>query len=212
MAYDLQEQEQLEELKAFWKRYGNFLMTLLTVVLLAFAAYRGWGWYQARQSAAASAVYEELRVAAAAKDPAKVSQVAGTLFEQYGGTIYAQMGALLAAKVHADAGDLEAAKPPLEWAASRGSDQEYAHLARIRLAGLLLDEKDYDAGLALLPMNEAGAFAAAYADRRGDLLFAQGKTDEARAAWQQALASLPPRSPLRAVVEIKLDALGGAGA
>lgn len=211
MAYDLHEQEQLDDLKAFWKRYGNFLMTLLTVVLLAFAAYRGWGWYQARQAAAASTIYEELRVAAAARDPAKVTQVAGTLFEQYGSTVYAQMGALLAAKVHADAGDLKAAKPPLEWAATKG-DQEYAHLARIRLAGLLLDEKAYDAGLKLLPMDQAGAFAAAYADRRGDLLLAQGKTDEARAAWQQSLASLPPRSPLRALVEIKLDALGGAGA
>jgi predicted negative regulator of RcsB-dependent stress response len=211
MAYDLQEQEQIDELKAFWKRYGNFLLTVLTVALFAIAAYRGWGWYEGRQAAAASAVYDELRVAAAAKDTARVTQVAGTLFEQYGRTVYAQMGALLAARVHAEAGDAKAAKAPLEWAAGKG-DGEYAHLARIRLAGLLLDEKAYDEGLKLLPMDKAGEFAGAYADRRGDLLLAQGKAEEARAAWRQSLEKLPQRSPLRPLVEIKLDALGGAGA
>lgn len=211
MAYDLQEQEQIDELKAFWNRYGNFILTVVTVVLLAIAGYRGWGWYEARQAAAASAVYDELRVAAEAKDAARVTQVAGTLFEQHGRTVYARMGALLAAKVHADAGDLKAAKAPLQWAAEK-AEGEFAHLARIRLAGILLDEKAYDEGLKLLPMESAGDYAAAYADRRGDLLLAQGKAEEARAAWRQSLEKLPERSPLRALVEIKLDALAGAGA
>jgi predicted negative regulator of RcsB-dependent stress response len=85
-------------------------------------------------------------------------------------------------------------------------------MARIRLAGILLDEKAYDEGLKLLPMESAGEYAGAYADRRGDLLLAQGKSDEARAAWRQALEKLPERSPLRPLVEVKLDALGGAGA
>ncbi|MFP5460065.1 MAG: YfgM family protein [Gammaproteobacteria bacterium] len=211
MAYDLQEQEQIDELKAFWNRYGNFILTVLTVVLLGIAGYRGWGWYEARQAASASAVYDELRVAAAAKDPAKVGQAAGTLFEDYGRTAYARMGALAAARVHAEAGDLKAAKAPLQWAIDKGGD-EFAHMARIRLAGILLDEKAYDEGLKLLPMESAGEYAGAYADRRGDLLLAQGKSDEARAAWRQALEKLPERSPLRPLVEVKLDALGGAGA
>ena len=211
MAYDLQEQEQIDELKAFWNRYGNFILTVLTVVLLGIAGYRGWGWYEARQAAGASAVYDELRVAAAAKDPAKVGQAAGTLFEDYGRTVYARMGALVAARAHAEAGDLKAAKAPLQWAIDKGGD-EFAHMARVRLAGLLLDEKAYDEGLKLLPMESAGEYAGAYADRRGDLLLAQGKTDEARASWQQALEKLPQRSPLRPLVEVKLDSLGGAGA
>lgn len=211
MAYDLQEQEQIDELKAFWNRYGNFILTVLTVVLLGVAGYRGWGWYEARQAAGASAVYDELRVAAAAKDPAKVGQAAGTLFEDYGRTVYARMGALVAARAHIEAGDLKAAKAPLQWAIDKGGD-EFAHMARIRMAGVLLDEKAYDEGLKLLPMESAGEYAGAYADRRGDLLLAQGKSDEAHAAWRQALEKLPQRSPLRPLVEVKLDALGGAGA
>lgn len=211
MAYDLQEQEQIDELKAFWNRYGNFILTVLTVVLLAIAGYRGWGWYEARQAAGAAAVYEELRVAVEAKDPAKVGQAAGTLFEDYGRTVYARMGALLAARAHVSAGDLKAAKAPLQWVIDKGGD-EFAQMARLRLAGILLDEKAYDDGLKLLPMDGAGAYAGAYADRRGDLLLAQGKAEDARAAWRQALEKLPQRSPLRPVVEVKLDALGGAGA
>lgn len=211
MAYDLQEQEQIDELKAFWNRYGSFILTVLTVVLLGIAGYRGWGWYEARQAAGASAVYDELRVAAAAKDAAKVGQAAGTLFEDYDRTVYARMGALVAARAHAEAGDLKAAKAPLQWAIDK-DENEFAHMARIRLAGLLLDEKAYDEGLKLLPMESAGEYAGAYADRRGDLLLAQGKSEEARAAWRQALEKLPQRSPLRPLVEVKLDALGGAGA
>lgn len=211
MAYDLQEQEQIDELKAFWNRYGNLILTVLTVVLLGIAGYRGWGWYEARQAAGASVVYDELRVAAAAKDASKVGQAAGTLFEDYGRTVYARMGALVAARAHAEAGDLKAAKAPLQWAIDK-DDDEFAHMARIRLAGLLLDEKAYDEGLKLLPMESAGEYAGAYADRRGDLLLAQGKSEEARAAWRQALERLPQRSPLRPLVEIKLDALGGVGA
>lgn len=211
MAYDLQEQEQIDNLKAFWSRYGNFILTVVTVVLLAVAGYRGWGWYEARQAAAASVVYDELRVAAEARDVGRVTQVAGTLFEQHGRTVYAQMGALLAARVHAEAGDLRAAKAPLQWVVDK-TKGEFAHLARLRLAGILLDEKAYDEGLKLLPMDSAGEYAAAYADRRGDLLLAQGKTDEARAAWRQSLDKLPERSPMRPLVEIKLDAITEAGA
>lgn len=212
MAYNLEEQEQIDNLKAFWERYGNFILTLITVLLLAIAAYRGWGWYQQRQAAQAAMVYDELRVAAAARNVDKVTEVAGTLFADYSGTVYARMGALAAARAHVAAGDLKAARAPLQWLVDEGGDDEFAHLARIRLAGILLDEHAYDEGLKLLPMDSAGAFAGSYADRRGDLLLAQGKPEEARAAWREALQKLPERSALRPLVEMKVDALGGAGA
>jgi predicted negative regulator of RcsB-dependent stress response len=210
MAYDLQEQDQIDAFKAYWNKYGNFLLTLLTVVLLAVAGWRGWSWYQQKQSAEASIVYDQLREAVAGKDVAKVRQVSGTLFERYSGTVYGPMGALLAARAYVDAGDLKAARAPLQWAIDHGRDDEYRHLARIRLAGLLLDEKAYDEGLKLLAVSDTGRFAASYADRRGDLLLAQGKRDEARAAYKEALDKLERTSALRPLVQMKLDALGGA--
>ena len=211
MAYDLEEQEQIERLKAFWERYGNFILTVVTVVLLAVAGYRGWGWYQARQASEASVVYAQLRTAVELKDVAKVKEAAGTIFEKYGGTAYGQMAALLAAKAYSDAGDMKSAKAPLQWAVDKAPDGAYAQIARLRLAGILLDEKSYDEGLKLLPAESGGRFAGEFADRRGDLLLAQGKPDDARAAYAMALEKLGDRSSLRRVVQIKVDALGGAG-
>ena len=212
MAYNLEEQEQLENLKAFWRQYGNFIMTVIAVVALSVAGWRGWGWYQARQSTEAAAVYEQLRQAASARDIGAVRSAAGTLFEQYGRTAYGQMAALVAARAYVDAGDPKAAKMPLEWAVDNARDDEFRHAARLRLAALLLDEKDYDAAQRLLAVDATGRFAGEYADRRGDLLAAQDKAAEARAAYRQALQALAPDSPLRRLVQLKLDALGAEGA
>ena len=178
--------------------------------LLAIAGWRGWGWYQAREAAAAAVVYEQLQVAVQSKDLAKVKAAAGTLFEQYGRSAYGPMGALVAAKAYFDGGDLKAARAPLQWVIDNASDDEFKHLARVRLAGIMLDQEAYDEGLKLLSAEPSVRFAAAYADRRGDLLLAQGKTDEARAAYQQAIDKSDTRSPMRRVIQVKLDALGGA--
>ena len=210
MAYDLEEQEQIESLKAYWDKYGNFAMTVITVVLVAIAGWRGWNWYETRQSTEAAAVYGQLQVAVQARDLSGTKDAAGTLFEKFGGTAYGQMAALLAARAYHDAGDDKAAKAPLQWAVDKARDEEFRHLARVRLAGILLDEKAFDQALALLPVESAGRFAGAYADRRGDILVAQDKRDEARAAYKLALDKLDERSPLRRVVQIKLDSLGGA--
>lgn len=210
MAYDLEEQEQIAGLKAFWNQYGNAILAVLTVVLLAIAGYRGWGWYQSRQAAQAAVVYEQLRAAADRNDVPKVKETAGTLFESHGGTVYAQMAALVAAKVHFDAGDLKAAKAPLQWALDKSPDEEFRQVARLRLAGILLDEKSAEEGLKLLPADPSGRFAGEIADRRGDLLLALDRKDEARAAYRLALDKLDETSPLRRVIELKHDALGGA--
>lgn len=211
MAYDLEEQEQIDNLKAFWNQYGNFILTVLTVVLLGIAAFRGWGWYQGQQAAQASVVYDQLQAAAQRKDIAKVKETAGTLFESYGRTVYGQMAALVAAKAYHDSGDARAAKAPLQWLVDKGGEGEFAMVARVRLAGILLDEKAFDEGLKLLA-GDAGRFAGEFADRRGDLLLAQGKVDDARAAYKLALEKLDERSPLRRAVQLKLDGLGGGGA
>lgn len=209
MAYNLEEQEQLETLKAFWNRYGSFIVTVVAVLAMSIAAWRAWGWYQERQSTQASVVYEQLRQAAGARDVEKVREAAGRLFGDYAGTAYAEMAALVAARVYVDAGDAKAAKAPLQWAVANAEDPEFRHAARLRLARILLDEGAYDEALKLLDAPAAGQFAALYADLRGDLLVAAGKADEARAAYEQALAAFSPDSPLRRLVQLKRDALGG---
>ncbi|MCO5100026.1 MAG: tetratricopeptide repeat protein [Burkholderiaceae bacterium] len=212
MAYNLEEQEQLENLKAFWNRYGNFLVTVVTLLALAIAGWRGWGWYQERQSVQAAAVYETLREAASERNVDGVRAAAGKLFDEYGRTVYGPMAALVAAGAYLQSGDAKAAKIPLQWAIDNADDADFRLTARLRLASILLDEGAYDEGLKTLEVESPGAYLALYEDRRGDLLSAAGRRDEARAAYERALASLAPNAALRGIVQLKLDALGGVPA
>lgn len=209
MAYDLEEQEQIDTLKAWWQKYGNLITTVVLVIALAFAAWNGWQWYQRNQATGAAAAYEQLQAAAAAKDAAKVKESAGILFDQYSRTVYAQMGALVAAKSNFDAGDLKTAKAQLQWLVDNGRDENYKLVARLRLAGLLLEEGAGDDALKLVSTSVPAYFEAAYADRRGDILIAQNKPAEARAAYQIAWDKAEPQGGYRQIVQLKLDALGG---
>ena len=212
MAYDLEEQEQLATFKAWWSQYGNLATWLLTIALAGYAAWSGWNYYQRNQSTQASQLYVELQNAVTAKDNTKVQRAAADMQERFGRTGYAQMSALVAAKSAFDANDLKAAKAQLQWVIDKGADDEYKALAKIRLAGILLDEKAYDAGLAVLSGEFPAQFVADVADRKGDLLFAQNKVAEARAAYATALEKSEQKNPGRQLIQLKLDALGGAPA
>jgi predicted negative regulator of RcsB-dependent stress response len=208
MAYDLEEQEQLAELKAFWNKFGNLISWVLIIALAGYAGYNFWNQHQRSQAADASALYEEMRLALSTNDNAKVQRIAADVESKFGGTAYAQMAALGAAKGAFDANDLKAAKTQLQWAIDHGSD-EYKSIAKLRLAGVLLDEKSFDEALKVLGTEFAPQFAASVADRKGDVLVAQNKMVEARAAYTAALAAMDPKSPGRKLVEVKLESIGG---
>jgi predicted negative regulator of RcsB-dependent stress response len=210
MAYDLEEQEQIETLKSWWKRYGNMLTWLLIAALAAFSGWSAWNYYQRNQAAQAGQLYDEIGRAVVAKDNARVLRGAADMREKFGRTAYAEMASLMAAKAAFDANDLNGAKTQLQWVVDNGRDDAYRALARIRLAGVLLDEKAYEEGLKLLAADVPAAFAGAAADRRGDLLMAQNKIAEARTAYQEALQKSDAKSPGRQLIQLKLDAIGGA--
>jgi predicted negative regulator of RcsB-dependent stress response len=211
-ALDLQEQEQLAEFKAWWARYGNLLLTAAILVFLTIAAYNGWRYYQRSQALAAASVFDQLQSAAATNDKAKTREISGVLLANYGSTSFAPMGALITAKVQFEGGDIPTAKAQLQWVIDNSRDEELKHIARVRLAGVLLDEKLYDEGLKVLNATRPPHFEAVYADRRGDLLMAQGKTAEARTAWQESLAKLDAKTTLRGSVQLKLELTGGTAA
>jgi len=209
-AYDLEEQEQLAELKAFWKQYGNLIVLAASLVLAVVAAYWGWNRYQASQTARAGAMYAELQKAAAANDAKKVRDLAGTLIETHPRTLYAALGALISARVHFSAGDLKTARAQLQWVVDNVRDREVQAIARLRLANVLIDEQAYDEALKVLAAKPEPSFEALFEELRGDVLVAQGKRAEARAAYQAALAKAPPDdAPTRELIQLKLDALGG---
>jgi predicted negative regulator of RcsB-dependent stress response len=208
MAYDLEEQEQLADLKAFWNKYGNLLSWVLIIGLGSYAGYNFWNHHQRSQAADASALYEEQQKSLADKDNAKVQRIAADIQNKFGGTAYGQMAALAAAKGAFEANDLKAAKAQLQWVVEHGTD-EYKSIAKLRLAGILLDEKAYDEGLKLLATDFMPQFAAAVADRKGDILVAQNKLAEARAAYTASLAGMDKKNPGRQLVQVKLESIGG---
>jgi predicted negative regulator of RcsB-dependent stress response len=218
MAYDLEEQEQLATLKAFWNQFGNLLSWTLIAVLAAYAGYAYWNKHQREQADKASDLYAELEKAVTAKDNAKVQRMAGDVEANYGGfklagmavgtTSYAPMSALAAAKSAFDANDLKTAKAQLQWVIERGND-EYQGVAKLRLSGVLLDEKAYDEGMKLLAGEFAPQFAGAVLDRKGDILVAQNKLPEARSAYQGALDATDKKDPARRLIEMKLESIGG---
>jgi predicted negative regulator of RcsB-dependent stress response len=205
---DLEEQEQLDQLKAFWKRWGNLITWVLTAVLAAFAAWQGWNWHQRNQAAQAAAMYEEFDRAFTAQDLDKSAVAAADLRSQYAGTGYAAQASLQVAKLQLDKGKADDAKASLSWVADKGSEDAYRDLARLRLAGLQLDAKAYDEAAKTLDAIKSPEFAALVADRRGDALLLQDKRDAAKAEYQKALAGLEKTQDYRRVVEAKLATLG----
>jgi predicted negative regulator of RcsB-dependent stress response len=212
MAYDLEEQEQLATIKAWWERWGNLVLTTVTVVLLAIAAYNGWRWYERHEAGNAGALYDEFLAAVEGGDLGRKKELAGTLIERYGQTVYAPMAALQVARVNHDAGDRSAAQAQLRWVIDKSGHPELVPIARLRLAGILLDEKSYDEAMKTLSGDVPPSLVAAFADRRGDVLLAMGKGEEARAAYQEALDKADAQHPLRPIIQLKFDALPPAAA
>ena len=187
MAYDLQEQEQLDELKAWWGKYGNLILTVATVVLLGFAAYNGWRWYQRNQAEEAAGVYAEFERAMTAREAERVKTLSATLTDKYARPSMARWLRCKARAGMRRTADPASARTRLQWVVDHADHPEIVAIARVRLAGVLLDEKQFDEALKVLDSAGAGCHATAIADRRGDILFAQNKIEEARAAYRDAL-------------------------
>ena len=208
---DLQEQEQIDALKAFWTQYGNLITWTLTLVLAAFAGYNFWLKHERDLASQASTLYGELQSAATAGDAKRAAQILGDMKAKAPKTTYTQLGALLTAKAQSDKGDAANATANLQWVADTGND-ENAAVAHMRLAGLLADAKKYDDALKELALVKPASFAPLVSDRRGDIQMAQGQKDAAIKAWKVAYDGLPETTQYRVLVEAKLTAQGAAPA
>ena len=207
---DLEEQEQLDQLKTFWKQYGNLVTWALIAVLGAYAGWNGWNWWQRDQAAKSGAMFDQLDKAAQAGDADQAGRIFADMKERFPRTAFTQQGGLLAAKAQVGKGQADAALATLAWVAANGSETEYQTVARLRAAGVLLDQKKYDDALKQLDAASAAEFEALVADRRGDVLLAQGKKDDAKAAYAKAWQTMDAKVDYRRLIEAKLTALGAA--
>ena len=208
--YDLEEQDKLEDLKAWWKQWGNTIAGVVIAVCVGVIGMQGWRWWSQQQAERASVLYNAVSAAARTNDVAKAKDAMAQLADKYGGTGYAPRAALLVAALLFEAGDKAGAKAQLAAVIDKDSEDELKQIARLRLAAILFDDKQYDDALRTLDARHDEAFAGIYADLRGDILAAAARNDEARTAYQAALTRLDAKSPYRNFVQVKLDTLGGA--
>ena len=205
---DLEEQEQLDQLKHFWKQYGNAISWCLIVVLGAFAAWNGYQYWQRSQAAQAAAMFDEVQKVAASHDADKLERAFNDMKERFSGTAYAPLSGLMVAKALYDAGKVDSAIGILRWVGDKSSDPGYAAVARLRLAGILLDTKAYDEALKVLDGNSNPEFQGLTADRRGDIAMEKGDKALAKEAYLKAYQAMDAQTEYRRLVEVKLNALG----
>ena len=205
---DLEEQEQLDQIKHFWNQYGNLITWLLLGVLASVAAWNGYHYWQRSQAAQAAAMFDEMGRSLASADVTKAERTFNDMKDRYASATYTQQAGLALAKMAADAGKSDVAKSALQWVADKAGDDGYAAVARLRLANVYLDAKQYPEALKALDAVKSDEFAGLVADRRGDILLQQGQRDAAKAAYVSAFKAFDERSEYRRLVRVKLNALG----
>jgi predicted negative regulator of RcsB-dependent stress response len=211
MAYDLEEQEKLDALRAWWDKYGTLCVVVLFAAVVAVAGWRGWQWYQGHEAAQAMGYFEALERAASQPGDdavARVKAASKALRTDYASTGYTPRAVLVAAQALESRNDLDGAREQLQWLIDHDKDSALAPLARLRLASVLLQQKQYDQALAQLG-DAPTAYAALYADRRGDIYAAQGKRDDAKKSWEAAIKAFG-QDPAAQIVQLKIYSLNGA--
>lgn len=207
---DLEEQEQLDQLKHFWNTWGTLISSVLIVVAGSLAAWNGYQYWQNRQAVQAAALLDAVESAVQSRDQTRIEQAAADLKAKYPGTAQAGQAGLLLAKHMVDAGNATGAKDALGWVSEKSSDDGLKALAKLRLASILMDEKAYDEALKLVSSGFPPEFEAVYADRKGDILMLQDKRQEAVAEYTRAYKAFEEGVEYRRLVEIKLNALGAS--
>jgi predicted negative regulator of RcsB-dependent stress response len=216
MPLDLEEQEQLDQFKAFWQKYRNLITGVLTVALFAFAAYNTYGWWQNSQALEASKLYETMISAAAKGDQEQTLRATNDLQKDFARTPYAAMSSLIAARVAADAGDNAKALDYLRWVAKNTSNDGYLALAKLRLVTQLIEqggEKDFAEADQILKEKPVAGFEALWLERRGDWYLVQKKNAEAKKSYEDAWKILNQAKEFpeeaRRLLKVKLDVVGG---
>ncbi len=209
-ALDMHEQEQVDALKAWWKENRKWIATAVVLAVCVFAGTFYWKRWHAERNAEALAMYAEVIKQVGSDDPKRVNDAVSAMIAKYASSAYAARAELLAAQVNVQARDAAKAAGQLQWVVDHASEEGLRNVARLKLASMWLDDKKYDDALKVLDAPYADAYAGLFLDLKGDVLNAQGKRDEARAAYTQALAKTDAASMYHTLIQLKLEGLGGA--
>ncbi len=207
MAYDLEEQEQLDEFKAWWKKNGSMAINLVLAALVAYSAWQGYHYFQNKKAVEASGLYQTLVIT----DPAKVGEIkaqSAKLMESFESTPYAGRAAVFAAKTNFATNDSKSAKAQLEWAIKNAKESAVKAIAGLQLASILFEEKNYDEANKVLTAIDDKGYDGLKNSLQGDVLLAQGKQVEAKKAYATALENLDVQGRMHQYTQQKLESLG----
>ncbi len=205
MAEHITEEQQVEAIKKWWKENGKAVIAGLVIGFAALFGWRYWSEHREEQAQAASDLYAQTLAQLQQGKTEEGAMRAGKVAEQYQGTVYGPLARLALAKAAVQAGDTAGARKHLESAMNNAEPEALRHVARLRLARLLIADGELDAALALLDQAEPGAFEALYRESKGDIYLARGERQRASELYRAALAGIAPDSPYRSRLEMKID-------
>jgi predicted negative regulator of RcsB-dependent stress response len=203
------EEEQVEALKRWWQENGR---SMIVSVVVAVGLGLGWNYWQAGRQASlenASFTYQQMLQRLAQGTPGDIAtaqEEAEMLMAEHGATAYAKFAALHLARLLVTQGNAEEAEEKLRWVVDE-ADGELQAIARMRLARVLAERGATEEALDMLAAGQGGELAASFAIARGDVLLAAGRDDEARLAYDAALAALDPGQAVPAALQEKISYL-----
>ena len=206
MAAHLEEQQELDNFKYFWKSTGRGLFALLIAAALGYLGYTMYKSHKASQSQEAAEVLAKIVDKMQAKaSQAEVNADLTNLQQNYPDSIAAAQATLMAAATEYDARRYDVAEGHLNWVLKNQKAPLVQALAAQRLGIVLLQQKKYDAAIAALSTKVEADFEPLLLEAKGDVYAAQNKTKEAAQSYQQALEKLPKDAIERELLQMKLD-------
>ncbi len=203
------EEEQIESIKKWWKENGTSVVIGLVVCFGVLIGGNYWVQHNASQRQNASLEYSQLQDDLRLTRSDAVLKRGEHIINNFSDTPYAVLSAFAIAKLKADEGDLLAARARLQWVLDNSKQLEFLHMARLRMATVMLAEGNGDGALALLGAADAGEYLPLYEELKGDIYVSLSQQDNARSAYEKALKANDKGD--NSMLQMKLDDLGGEG-
>lgn len=200
------EEQQVEELKKWWKENGSSIITGVVLGLAALFGGKAWFAYQDRIAENASNHYAIMMGGLERNNAQLVTEKAGVLIADFSSTPYATLAAFALAKLKTEADELDAAQAQLQWVIDNTGSDVFRDTARVRMVRVLIARGDLDAAEAVLAQPSSGKeFELLFSEARGDIHMARGDTSAAEAAYQQVLAQTDSSAPGRRLLQLKYE-------
>jgi predicted negative regulator of RcsB-dependent stress response len=182
------EDQQIEAIKKWWKENGASLLLGLGIGVGALLGWREYLAYQTDHSAQASDLYQavQTQVAQNRLDDAHINK-ADMIRNEYSDTPYAALVSMAQARHEFENGNIDDALMHLRWASENTTEPDVQHVAKLRLARILIAQKKYDEAETVLLADHPAAFTAGYEELKGDLYVAKGEIAQARVAYDKAI-------------------------